>query len=201
MIRIFVAAFLSCACVASAAAAAVGPVPGDKERFARAVADFDRGHYQEAFKLFQKLSDEGDVAAMRNVALMERKGIGTARDPKSALSLYEYVAALGLATAQYDLAQMLIDGEAGDPDPKAAVPLLIRAAHAHHALAEYQLGTFYEEGRYVDQDRDKAAALYKEAAEAGIWDAKVRLAALEGWPAPTPPQPAPGIQPAEPISP
>jgi uncharacterized protein len=194
----------ACICVSLAHAAAQtgdGAIPGDTKRFAAGVAAFDAGDYQAAFKTFQGLADDGDVAAMRNVALMERKGIGTRRDPKAALTLYEYVAALGLATGEYDLAEMLIHGEAGAPNPQAAVPLLQRAAASHHALAEYQLGVFYEEGRYVKRDKDRAANLYAQAAEGGVWDAKVRLAALEGWPAPKPPPPAPGLEPAEPVSP
>ena len=35
----------------------------------------------------------------------------------------------------------------------------------------------------------------------GPWDAKLRLATLEGWPTPAAPAPAPGLQPVEPISP
>jgi TPR repeat protein len=106
-----------------------------------------------------------------------------------------------LPTAEYDLAEMLINGEGGPADPKEAVGLLAQAANANHALAQYQLGLMYEQGQYVPRDLARAQTLYAVAAERGVWDAKVRLAALKGWPAPTPPAPAPGLQPAEPISP
>ena len=190
-----------CICVSLAKAADNGTVPGDQKTFDQGAAAFDAGDYPTAFQIFNALAEKGDIAAMRNAALMERKGIGTTRDPKSARELFAYAATAGLPTAQYDLAEMLIAGEGGPADPKAAVPLLIQAASANHALAQYQLGVFYEEGQYVPQDRERAATLYAAAAERGVWDAKVRLAALKGWPAPTPPAPTPGLQPAEPISP
>jgi TPR repeat protein len=201
MNRVLVLAASLCVCVSLAKAADSGTVPLDQNTFNQGAAAFDAGDYQTAYRIFSDLTQKGDIAAMRNMALMERKGIGTERDPKSARALYEVAARAGLPTAQYDLAEMMIDGEGGPADPKGAVPLLILAASANHALAQYQLGLFYEEGRYVPQDRARAVSLYAVAAERGVWDAKVRLAEMKGWPVPTPPAPAPGLQPAEPISP
>jgi TPR repeat protein len=201
MNRVLVLAASLCICVSLAKAAQNSTVPLDQKTFDQGAAAFDAGDYQTAFKIFTALSERGDIAAMRNMALMERKGIGTERDLKAARELYTYAAAAGLPTAQYDLAEMLIAGEGGPADPKDAVTLLIQAAGANHALAQYQLGLLYEQGRYVPQDRARAVSLYAVAAERGVWDAKVRLAALKGWPTPTPPAPAPGLQPAEPISP
>ncbi len=201
MNRVLVLAASLCVCVSLAKAADNPIVPLDQKTFDKGAAAFDAGDYPTAYAVFSELAKKGDIAATRNVALMERKGIGTARDPKAARKLYEIAATAGLPTAQYDLAEMLIAGEGGTADPKAAVPLLIQAASANHALAQYLLGVFYEEGQYVPRDRERAATLYAVAAERGVWDAKVRLAALKGWPAPTPPAPTPGLQPAEPISP
>jgi TPR repeat protein len=176
-------------------------VPLDQKRFDQGAAAFDAGDYQTAYAIFSELAKKGDIAAMRNVALMERKGIGTKRDLKDARELYGIAAESGLPTAQYDLAQMLINGEGGAPDPKGALLLLQAASEGNHALAQYQLGLFYEQGQYVPRDVARAESLYAVAAEHGVWDAKVRLAALKGWPAPVPPPPAAGLQPAEPISP
>lgn len=199
MKRVFALAASLCICVSLAKAQ--GTVPLDQKTFDQGAAAFDAGDYPSAFSIFDSLAQKGDIAAMRNVALMERKGIGTTRDAKAARKMYEVAASAGLPTAQYDLAEMLIDGEGGPPDPKAAVPLLMQAVAANHALAQYQLGLFYEQGQYVPPDRARAMSLYAVAAEHGVWDAKVRLAALRGWQAPTPPSPTPGLQPAEPISP
>jgi TPR repeat protein len=194
----FLASFLTCLCV-SFAGAGDGLVPGDQAKFDHAAAAFDAGDYVTAFKDFSRLAHHGDLAAMRNVALMERKGLGTGKDPQAAQTLYRFVAAAGLPTAQYDLAEMLLHGEAGDPDPKAAFRWFTLAAAAHHPLAAYELGKMYEDGTVVDKDIARAEALYEEAAARGVWDATVRLAALKGEPPPKPPTP-PGLQPAEPVA-
>ena len=202
MKRLF--ALAACVCFSvSLAHAASDPtiVPLDQKRFDQGAAAFDAGDYQNAYAIFSELAKRGDIAAMRNVALMERKGIGTSQNLKDARLLYGIAAESGLPTAQYDLAQMLINGEGGKPDPKGALVLLEAASQANHSLAQYQLGTFYEQGQYVPRDVARAESLYAIASEHGVWDAKVRLAALKGWPAPIPPAPAAGLQPAEPITP
>ncbi|HEY2070615.1 MAG TPA: tetratricopeptide repeat protein [Rhizomicrobium sp.] len=197
-ISVFVRVFLTCLCVAFAAQAD-GLVPGNQQRFDKAAAAFDAGDYATAYKIFSKLADHGDLAAMRNVALMQRKGLGTDKDPEAARKLYLYVADAGLPTAQYDLAEMLLHGEADDPDPKAAARWFAAAASAHHPLAEYELGRMFEEGIVVKKDIARAEELYEEASARGVWDATVRLAVLRGLPPPKPPT-QPGLQPAEPVS-
>ena len=83
--------------------------------FDSGVAAYDAGDYQKAFKIWSSIQDE-DLAAMRNVAMMLRKGQGTAKDPGKAEEIYEVAAEAGLPTAQADLADMLLKGEAGKPD-------------------------------------------------------------------------------------
>jgi len=156
--------------------------------FNKGLAEYDAGHYEAAFKLFQSI-DEEDVAAMRNEGLMLRKGQGTAKDPQAAQDMLERAAEAGLATAQYDLAEMLLNGEAGDPDPKAALPWLTSAASAHHPIAEYRLGVMYEEGTVVEKNLGFARTLYTQAAAGGVTEAADRLAKLP--PVPATPVPAP----------
>lgn len=200
---VIIACFWACLCVSLSTARAQdngGLVPGDQVKFDEGAAAFDAGDYPTAFKIFRRLSKHGDLAAMRNVALMQRKGLGTERDPQAAYDLYRYVASAGLPTAQYDLAEMLLNGEAGDPDPKGALRWLLPAAAANHPLAQYQLGKLYEEGVVVPKDLARAQELYAAASGRGVTDATVRLAALKGQPAPQPAAP-PGLQPAEPVAP
>jgi TPR repeat protein len=198
--RLFVAIACLCVSLASARAGDVQLVPGDQAKFDRGAAAFDAGDYVTAYKVFSKLARHGDLAAMRNVALMQRKGLGTDKDPDAAQDLYLYVANAGMPTAQYDLAEMLLNGEAGDPDPKGALRWLLLAAEAQHPLAQYELGKMYEAGTVVPQDLAKAQTLYEAAAARGVWDATVRLAALKGEPPPVPPT-QPGLQPAQPVTP
>ncbi len=159
-------------------------VPGDQKAFDAGTKAFDEGRYEDAYRTFAALAKNEDLAAMRNVAFMKRKGLGTERDPDGALTILKYVARAGLPTAQYDCAEMLLDGEAAAPDAKAALPWLVLAADANHPLAQFRLGQLYENGTVVPQDYHKAEMLYAAAAEHGVRGAAERLAYLRGWPQP-----------------
>ena len=159
----------------------VKPTPLDQKKFDTAAAAYDAKDYDTAYKLFTELADEYDVAAMRNVALMTRDGLGCEKDPQRAEDMMEEAAKRGLPTAQYDLGEMLLTGAAGDPDRKAALPWLELAASAGHPLAQYRLGQLYEEGEAVPKDVKVAELLYAAAARRGYDPALQRLKALKGW--------------------
>ena len=153
-----------------------------KESFDSGVAAYDAGDYPRAYKIWSAIDDE-DIAAMRNVAMMRRQGLGTAKDPKGAEDMYLRAAEAGLPTAQADLADMLIRGEAGPPDPGRALPLLEAAAAANHPMAQYELAQFYETGQLVPRNLTVARNLYAAAASHGMKEAQARLEQLG--PAPT----------------
>jgi TPR repeat protein len=153
-------------------------MPGDQSTFQDGVDAFDAGDYARAYGIFSYLADHDDIAALRNVAFMERRGLGTAKDPNQALQDYKVAAAAGLPTACADLGEMLLTGEAGAPDPQAALPWLTKAAAANHPMAQYLLGTMYEKGEAVPRDAAKAKELYEAAAARGVDAAAARLAAL-----------------------
>lgn len=163
--------------------------------FDSGVAQYDAGNYQEAFKIWWGLQYE-DVAAMRNLAMMLRKGQGTTQDYRRAKEIYHRAAEAGLPTAQADLADMLLKGEGGKPDPKAALPLLRAAAAANHPIAQFQLGQMFETGAdgLVPQNTEMARKLYAAAASRGMKDAAARLAALP----PAPPMPPASLTPSKP---
>jgi len=152
---------------------------GDQQKFDQAAAAYDAANYEEAYKIFLDLAEHNDIAAMRNVALMKRKGEGTNVDLEGARDFLERASEAGLPTAQYDLALMMLNGEGGDPDPKSAVRLLESAAGAHHPFAALRLGELYEEGKLVPQDLAKAELLYTAAAERGVKDAEERLSVVK----------------------
>lgn len=156
--------------------------------FERGLAAYDAKNYDEAFRIFSSIDDR-DLAAMRNVALMLRKGEGTAKDPKAAEEMYARAAQGGLATAAADLGEMLLMGEAGPPDAKAAAPWLAGAASAGHPIAQFELGKMFEDGNGVPKDPVQARKLYQAAAAAGMDEAKARLAALPPAPLPATPKP------------
>ncbi len=200
MMRPFPAARIACACVLLAGLAACaddGTAP-TQSRFDEGAAAFDAGDYDKAYSIFRELADENDIAALRNVALMERKGLGTDKDPDAAMADYLEAANKGLPTAQADLAEMYLDGEAGEPDEKAALPWLQRAVAANHPVAEYHLGQLYEEGKVVPKDMKMAEFLYAAAAAHGVKAATARLSELKGFPPPGTAEPAPPPPPPPP---
>jgi TPR repeat protein len=145
-----------------------------KNSFDSGVTAYDAGDYAKAYKIWSGIDDD-DLAAMRNVAMMRRQGLGTAKDPKGAEDMYLRAAEAGLPTAQADLADMLIRGEAGPPDPQRALPLLEAAAAANHPLAQYELAQFYEVGQLVPRNMTVARNLYAAAASHGMKEAQARL--------------------------
>lgn len=148
-----------------------------KNTFDSGVAAYDAHDYAKAYRIWSSIDDE-DLAAMRNVAMLRRQGLGTAKDPKGAEEMYQRAADAGLPTAQADLADMLIKGEAGPPDPQRALPLLVSAAAANHPIAQYELAQFYEKGELVPKNLNVARNLYAAAASHGMKEAQDRLAQL-----------------------
>ena len=144
--------------------------------FNSGVAAYDAGDYQKAFKIWWDLRYE-DIAAMRNLGMMLRKGQGVEKDPGKAEELFLRAAEAGLPTAQADLADMLLKGEAGPPDLAKALPLLEAAAAANHPVAQFQLGELYETGAppLVPKNLEVARQLYAAAAKHGMTEAADRL--------------------------
>ena len=145
--------------------------------FDAGVAAYDAGQYDQAYKIWSGIQNE-DLAAMRNMAMMLRKGQGVSKNPQKARQIYERAAKAGLVNAQADLADMLLHGEAGPPDPKRALPYLEAAAAANHPVAQYELAQLYETGELVPKNLAIARNLYVGAASRGIEQARDRLAAL-----------------------
>lgn len=164
-----------CACLAAAPLAQARTSQEIAADFATGVTAYDAGDYEKAFKIWWELRFE-DLAAMRNLGMMLRKGQGTEKNPKRAEEIYLRAAEVGMPTAQADLADMYIKGELGPPDLAAALPLLARAAAANHPGAQFQLGEFYETGAppLVPQDVEKARELYAAAAQSGMPEAIAR---------------------------
>src|SRR3954466_11040063 len=164
-----------CACLAMAPIAQARSSAEIAADFTAGVTAYDAGDFEKAFKIWWELRFE-DLAAMRNLGMMLRKGIGTAKDPKKAEEIYLRAAEVGMPTAQADLADMYIKGELGDPDLSAALPLLARAAAANHPGAQFQLVEFYETGAppLVPRDLEKARELYAAAARSGMPEAIAR---------------------------
>jgi uncharacterized protein len=166
--------------------------PSSSREFDRGLKAYDARQYTTAFNIWSKIKNE-NLAALRNVAIMLRKGQGVKKDPKKAQGLFEIAANAGMPNAEVDLAEMLLNGEAGPPNTRRAQSLLQDAASSQHPVAEYLLGQMYEAGNGVPKDANKAVELYIAAARGGLKDAKERLAAIGETPRQTPSKPARAI--------
>lgn len=156
--------------------------------FENGLKAYDSGDYKTAYNAWRDIENV-DVAALRNVALMLRKGQGVEKNLDAALRKMAMAADMGLVTAQADLGEMLLNGEGTPRDAKAAAEWLGRAAAVGHPIAAFDLAKLYEAGDGVVQDEKKARELYAKAAKAGVEEAEKRLAALP--PAAPPPAPPP----------
>ena len=160
-------------------------------RFDEGVAAYDAGDYRKAFDIWLPLAQNDDLAAMRNVALLLRKGQGTTRDPERAIYFYERAAQGGLTSAQVNAAFMYLDGDGIPQDYRKASFWFHTAAIAGVPVARYNLGVLYERGLGVEADQARALAWYTLAARSGHEKALERLTQLvPSLPGPPPPSEA-----------
>ena len=113
-------------------------------RFDKGVTAYDEGDYARAYDIWLPLAQRDDLAAMRNVALLLRKGLGVERDPERALYFYERAAHGGLVSAQVNTAFMYLGGDGIPQDYKTASFWFHAAAVAGVPVARYNLGVMYE---------------------------------------------------------
>ena len=176
------------------------PLPPPSARFKEGVTAYEMGDFKRAFEIWLPLAQGGDLAAMRNVGLLLRKGEGTERDPARALWFYESAGEKGFALAQLNAAFMHLEGDGVPKNLEAAAFWFHAAALAGSPVAQYNLAVMYERGQGVDKDVARALGWYALAARSGNPLALDRLArlvpSLEG-----PKAPAPGDKAAELVAP
>lgn len=153
-------------------------VPPPSERFNEGVAAYESGDYSRAFEIWLPLAQGGDLAAMRNVGLLLRKGLGTKRDPARALWFYEEAGQKGFGLAQLNAAFMHLNGDGVPRNLEAAAFWFHAAALSGNPIAQYNLAVMYERGSGVDKDIARALGWYALAARSGSELALDRLGVL-----------------------
>lgn len=93
------------------------------------------GRVEDAAAIYQRLSDQGDLAARTRLAWMHEAGRGVPRDLALAADLFESAALRGDAEAQFALAVMLRTGAGRPQDEFAADGWLRKAAEAGYQEA------------------------------------------------------------------
>ena len=113
-----------------AVVACASPLAGKEfeATFDKATAAYDAGDYKTARRHWQVLADNFDLAAMRNLGHLYRKGLGVARNAQKAHDYYHAAATRGFAPAQYNLARMYLAGDGIERDAEKGMGWLRRAA-------------------------------------------------------------------------
>ncbi|MEQ1755457.1 MAG: hypothetical protein ABL973_15145 [Micropepsaceae bacterium] len=168
---VFVAAALLSGC-------ATNIVAEKASRFDQGVAAYDSGDYQTAYRIWDELARDNDLAAMRNVAQLLRQGKGVEKDPKRAFKLYMEAAEKGLVTAMANVGDMYLSGEGVDKNAEAAAAWYARAATAGLSLAQWKLADMYDTGVGVQKDPARSRALLERAARNGYAPAQAKLKAM-----------------------
>ena len=116
----------------------------DGERLcASAAEEYEKGHFENAVKLWRTAAENGDDNARLCLAMCYRDGRGVQRDEDAMFGLFEKSAAQGNSWAQYYLAQCYEYGEGTDENMSEAFDWYQKSAENNCAYAQYRLGRIY----------------------------------------------------------
>jgi TPR repeat protein len=156
-------------------ACATTTVAEKASRFDEGVAAYDAGDFETAYRIWNELAREDDLAAMRNVAQLLRQGKGVAKDSKRAFKLYMEAAEKGYVLAMANLGDMYLAGEGVERNPQAAAAWYARAASAGQSIALFKLAEMYDSGNGIPTDKVRARGLLERAARNGYAKAQQKL--------------------------
>ncbi|CAB4413990.1 unnamed protein product [Rhizophagus irregularis] len=122
---------------------------------------------QEAFELYQKAADLGNVYGICNLGYCYENGIGTDIDKKKAFKFYQKAANLRNADGINNLGNCYRRGIGTNIDKKKAFGLYQNSAGLGNAGGMFNLGYCYQNGIGTDIDKKKAFELYQKAAVLG----------------------------------
>jgi len=146
-----------------------------------AEADYERGDYATALRLFRTLAAGGKANAQSNLAFMYHMGKGVPQDHAEAVRWYRRSAEQGDADAQYNLGVMYSDGVGAPPDYLEARKWYRKAADRGDPLAQYKLGVMTASGQGAPVNDVEAYLWFDLAASRGpASDAAARARALAG---------------------
>ena len=121
---------------------------------------------EKAFKYYSMAADKGDKIAMNNLGSLYYSGIGTKKDVRQAIKLFDDAAKLGNNEAAVNLAFIyLTSGATDNPTVKSAVVKLFnQAANGDNITAQYMMGMIYYNGFGITKNDDKAFQMLRKAA-------------------------------------
>lgn len=121
---------------------------------------------EKAFKYYSMAADKGDKIAMNNLGSLYYSGIGTKKDVRQAIKLFDDAAKLGNNEAAVNLAFIyLTSGATDNPTVKSTVVKLFnQAANGDNITAQYMMGMIYYNGFGIAKNDDKAFQMLRKAA-------------------------------------
>ncbi|MDR2126238.1 MAG: hypothetical protein LBP63_05360 [Prevotellaceae bacterium] len=123
-------------------------------------------YWKKALACFEKAAKQNNTVAMRNLALMYRRGLGIKqKDVVKAIELYTKAAELGDSDAMTELAALYLGNE--HTDYEKAKALSKKAAEQGNSNALCETGWMFTEGIGVSQNYAVAMDYYVEAANKG----------------------------------
>jgi len=132
---------------------------------------FDRGEFNKAAPIYEKLAAEGDALAQYTLAEMYFRGMGVQQDIKKAAALYELAAEKNIMHAQQNIAVLYMQGTGVTQNFERALFWFRKAAAQGDSFAQYSIGLRYLNGEGVEQNSSEALSWFKKAAEQGFTQA------------------------------
>ncbi len=126
-----------------------------------------------AAQWFERGIGVGNERAMVQMADMLLDGVGVANDDKRAAELLDRAIGASHPHAIALRAWMYAKGRGGPADQVKASQLFLNAAQLGSAFGQWQIGSRLMEGNGVAVDRDQGVKWLKQAADAGVAEAKL----------------------------
>ncbi len=143
-----------------------------------AYSAFLHGEFLTALEEAEKAAKKGQPEAFTLIAYILEKGLGVARNDKTAFEWYAKGAAKGDVNAVFAKAVMLAKGRGTKKNMREAAVLFDKAARKGHAAAQYNLALIYINGLVVDENISEAVSWLKKSAKQRNFQAQYDLGAL-----------------------
>ena len=144
----------------------------------RAIRILREGDADGARRKLEALAREGDVEAIRYLAVMFQRGIGVAQDYAIAREWWGVALALQDDVAQYAMGELYFNGDGVTRDYAQARHYWEQAAAQGNSEAQRGLGVLFRDGHGVAQDYAEARRWLAQAAEQGLAVAQYEFGAL-----------------------
>jgi len=123
--------------------------------------------YEKALHYYALAADQGNPAALNELALMYEQGKGVSADPNKAREFLVLAADAGDPFGQRNLARFFLNGIAIARDVQRAFELYLASAKQGNQWSQFQVALMYSKGQGVKRDEPEASSWLRAAAEQG----------------------------------